>query len=119
MQYITSTTVVPDRLNAPSPVGIGSTSATFSFSESLSSGVTQYTLTANPGAITTTGTGTPLTLSGLSPSTTYAFTISAQNLVGSSTDSNPYTGTTSTATTATISYSTTGATSGNVVATLT
>jgi hypothetical protein len=107
MQYITSTTVVPDRPSDLSLVGIGPTSATFSFSGSVSSGVTQYTLTANPGAITTTGIGSPLTLSGLSPSTTYEFTLTAQNSAGSSTGSNPYTGTTSAATNETIIYSTT------------
>ncbi|MEI6673526.1 MAG: hypothetical protein WCL02_09960 [bacterium] len=48
MQYVTSTTVVPDRPNTPSLVGIASTSATFSFNEYILSGVTQYTLTANP-----------------------------------------------------------------------
>ena len=117
MQYATTWAVVPDKLSSPSPVSIGSASATFAFTGSTGSNITQYTLTANPWTITTTGTASPLTILWLTPGTTYAFTISAQNSAGSSIDSDSYTGTTSIS--STINYSTTWATSGNVIATLT
>ena len=117
MQYQNETPVAPDKLSAPSLITMGSASATFAFTGSTGNNITQYTLTANPWAITTTGTTSPLTISWLTPGTTYAFTISAQNSAGSSTDSDSYTGTTSIS--STINYSTTWATSGNVIATLT
>ena len=115
MQYQTETPVVPDKLSSPSPVSMGSTSATFAFT--WSTGAFQYTLTANPWSLIVTWTTSPLTILWLTPGTTYAFTISAQNSAGSSIDSDSYTGTTSIS--STINYSTTWATSGNVIATLT
>ena len=45
---------------------------------------TSYTATSSPGALTGTGTGTPITVSGLTPSTAYTFTVTLSNGVGTS-----------------------------------
>lgn len=53
-----------------------------------SSSVTGYTVTAEPGAITATGTGSPITMTGLTPKTEYTFSVVAG---GPSGDSMPVT----------------------------
>ena len=49
--------------------------------------VTRYTVTANPGGATTTGTGSPITVGGLASGIAYTFTVTAQGSAGSSTPS--------------------------------
>jgi hypothetical protein len=49
--------------------------------------ITSYTATSNPGSLTATGAGSPLTVTGLTSSTAYTFTVRATNSVGQSTAS--------------------------------
>jgi hypothetical protein len=51
--------------------------------------ITSYTVTANPGGLTATGTGSPITISGLTAPTPYTFTVSATNVVGTGPASAP------------------------------
>lgn len=46
------------------------------------SAITGYTVTSSPGNITATGTGTNITLTGLSNGTAYTFTVTASNVAG-------------------------------------
>ncbi|CAH1059208.1 fibronectin type III domain-containing protein [Paenibacillus pseudetheri] len=43
--------------------------------------ITGYLVTANPGELTVSGTGSPLTISGLTNGTSYSFTVQAINKV--------------------------------------
>jgi hypothetical protein len=47
----------------------------------------QYRVTSSPGGLTSTGTASPITISGLTTGTTYTFTANATNIVGTSTSS--------------------------------
>jgi len=49
---------------------------------------TSYTITSSPGGITATGSSSPITVSGLSQYTSYVFTATATNSVGTSVPSN-------------------------------
>jgi hypothetical protein len=49
-----------------------------------SSAITGYTVSASPGGATTTGTASPITLTGLSPKTAYTYSVFATNGQGSS-----------------------------------
>ena len=53
------------------------------------SGIISYTVTSSPGGLTATGTGSPITVSGLQNGTTYTFTITATNAAGMSLASSP------------------------------
>jgi len=66
----------------------GPLSATVAFTASsdLGFGTVTYTATSSPGGLTATGTS-PITMTGLSPSTSYTFTVTATNSSGSSTSS--------------------------------
>ena len=117
MQYETTTTMFPDKLNAPSLLSMGDTWATFSLSWWIRQ-IDEYKITANPGSIVSTGISNIITIFWLTPNTTYTFTASAKNVGWSSVESDIYTGTTISPF-ATVIYSTTGVTSGNVTAMLT
>jgi hypothetical protein len=63
----------------------GNTQATLSFTAPASNGgatITGYTVTSLPGGITATGTGSPITVTGLTNGTAYTFTVRAQNSIG-------------------------------------
>ena len=47
----------------------------------------QYRVTSSPGGLTSTGTASPITISGLTTGTSYTFTANATNIVGTSTSS--------------------------------
>ena len=70
----------------------GSGYATVSFNAPASNGgamVTGYTVTSSPGGLTATGLASPLTVTGLTNGTTYSFTVTATNSVGTSSASAP------------------------------
>ena len=84
-----STSSIPD---APTSVSAtrGNAQATVSFTAPAVSGgsaITSYTATSSPGGFTASGSGSPLTVSGLTNGTAYTFTVIATNSFGNSTAS--------------------------------
>jgi uncharacterized membrane protein YuzA (DUF378 family) len=69
---------------APTAVTVtpGDKCATVRFTPSVSTGVTMYTVTSNPGAIVATGTSSPIVISNLTNGTSYTFTVTATNSTG-------------------------------------
>jgi hypothetical protein len=81
-----SITSVPDIPTIGTVIG-GSGQATVAFTASANSnGLSNnaYTVTSNPGGITATGTDSPIVFTGLTNGTSYTFTITATNSVGTS-----------------------------------
>ncbi|QHB73091.1 IPT/TIG domain-containing protein [Stenotrophomonas sp. 364] len=70
----------------------GTGAVTVTFSAPVSDGgaaITQYTVTAHPGGAYVTGSGSPLTVTGLTAGTGYTFTVTATNAAGTSVGSAP------------------------------
>lgn len=71
------------------PTGVsasaGTASATISFSAPASNGgsaITVYTVTSSPGGYTNTGASSPITVSNIPGNTSYTFTVTATNAIG-------------------------------------
>jgi len=70
----------------------GNAQATVSFTKPASnggSGISSYTVTSSPGGITRTGGGTTMIITGLTNGTSYTFTVTATNAVGTGPASAP------------------------------
>lgn len=80
--------------NSPRSVSAaaGNTLATISFLSPIANGgspVSSYTVTANPGGATASGSGSPIVVSNLSNGTSYTFTVTATNGAGTGAASAP------------------------------
>mgnify|MGYP003583199126 CR=1 FL=1 len=70
-----------------SAVATGNDRAAVSFAAPTMTGgsaITQYTVTSSPGGVTASGSGSPITITGLPAGVTYTFTVTATNATGSS-----------------------------------
>ena len=64
--------------------GVGSASVAFTPDGATTPPITGYTATSNPGGKTGTGSGSPITVSGLTGGQSYTFTVTATNASGTS-----------------------------------
>jgi hypothetical protein len=77
----------PGAPTAVSATATGQTTATVSFTAPTSNGgsaITIYTVTSSPGGVTTTGSSSPISVTGLTASTAYTFTVTASNAAATS-----------------------------------
>ena len=83
--YGKSNTTVPGAPTIGTATAVNCSSATVAFTSPASNGgatITSYQAISSPGSITATGASSPITVSGLSPSTSYTFQVRAQNSIG-------------------------------------
>ncbi|TXK70082.1 S-layer homology domain-containing protein [Paenibacillus sp. N3.4] len=90
-QRIQKIKIAPTPSDAPTDITAevvkGKSQATVSFKAPVKDGdsdITGYTVTSSPGGLEASGTGSPITVTGLTYGTTYTFTVVAINGVGSS-----------------------------------
>jgi hypothetical protein len=77
----------PGAPTSVSATATGQTTATVSFTAPASNGgsaITIYTVTSSPGGVTATGSTSPISVTGLSASTAYTFTVTATNAAATS-----------------------------------
>jgi len=70
----------------------GNAQAAVSFTPPTSDGgspITSYTVTSNPGALSASGSSSPITVTGLTSGTAYTFTVTATNAIGTGPPSAP------------------------------
>ena len=82
---ITSDATVPGAPTVGTAVKLTSTSARIPFTPPVSNGgasISNYTVTSSPGNIVASSTTSPITITGLTPATTYTFSVKATNFVG-------------------------------------
>src|SRR5205085_11149608 len=89
-------TAMPVATVPGAPTGVsavaGNAQATVSFSAPASTGgaaITSYTVTASPGGKTAGGSSGPITVTGLTNGTSYAFTVTPTSSVGTGPASSP------------------------------
>jgi hypothetical protein len=96
VDFLSGTATIPDAPTNANAIA-GTNQATVSFSAPANDGgspITGFTVTSNPSGITATGTQSPIIVTGLASGTTYTFTVTATNSVGTglpSIPSNPIT----------------------------
>jgi hypothetical protein len=83
-------TGVPDApTNVTATAGSGQATVSFTAPPDNGSAITSYTVTASPGGKTKSGSGSPITVTGLAHGTKYTFTVTATNGVGTGPPSAP------------------------------
>jgi trimeric autotransporter adhesin len=84
---ITTDAAAPNAPTIGTATKTGATTATVTFTEpSINNGaaVSGYTVTSSPDGITATGNSSPIFVTGLSPASSYTFTVTATNSAGTS-----------------------------------
>lgn len=82
---ITSDATIPGAPTIGATIKLSSTSARVAFAAPASTGgasISSYTVSSTPGNVIATGSTSPITVTGLSPATTYTFKVLATNFVG-------------------------------------
>lgn len=73
-------------IGTPANAGAGEASVFFTASTYIGKGTVTYTATSDPGGITATGSSSPILVSGLTPGTSYTFTVKATTDYGVDSD---------------------------------
>jgi hypothetical protein len=75
--------------NVDATAGNGQATVSFTAAEANGSPITSYTVTASPGGAQASGSGSPITVTGLTNGVQYIFTVTATNGVGTGSPSGP------------------------------